>query len=96
MQATAGAGQLVRQAAAELVSHNITVNSITPGAFATNIGGGRLKLPEVNQATRRHIPLGHVAAPARIKRLALFLASPASAFITGAQIPIDGGSSLGT
>jgi NAD(P)-dependent dehydrogenase (short-subunit alcohol dehydrogenase family) len=39
----------VRQAALELASHNITVNAITPGAFATNIGGGRLKLPEVNQ-----------------------------------------------
>ena len=40
---------LVRQAALELTSHNITVNAIAPGAFATNIGGGRLKLPEVNQ-----------------------------------------------
>ncbi len=67
---------LVRQAARELASHNITVNAIAPGAFATNIGGGRLKLPEVNQGMSRRIPLGRVA-------------SPASGFITGAQIPIE-------
>jgi len=95
MPAKAGAAHLVRQAALELASHNITVNAIAPGAFATNIGGGRLKLPEVNQAMSRRIPLGRVAAPEEIKGLALFLASPASGFITGAQIPIDGGSSLG-
>jgi len=95
MPAKAGAAHLVRQAALELASHNITVNAIAPGAFATNIGGGRLKLPEINQAMSRRIPLGRVASPDEVKGLALFLASPASGFITGAQIPIDGGSSLG-
>jgi NAD(P)-dependent dehydrogenase (short-subunit alcohol dehydrogenase family) len=95
MPAKAGAAHLVRQAALELASYNITVNAIAPGAFATNIGGGRLKLLEVNEAMSRRIPLGRVALPEEIKGLALFLASPASGFITGAQIPIDGGSSLG-
>ena len=37
----------------------------------------------------RRIPLGRVASPEEIKGLALFLASPASGFITGAQIPIE-------
>ena len=95
MPAKAGAAHLVRQAALELAGHNITVNAMAPGAFATNIGGGRLKLPEVNQAMGKRIPLGRVASPDEVKGLALFLASPASGFITGAQIPIDGGSSLG-
>ena len=94
MSAKAGAAHLVRQMALELASHNIAVNAIAPGAFATNIGGGRLKQPEVSQAMGKRIPLGRVAAPEEIKGLALFLASPASGFITGAQIPIDGGSSL--
>jgi NAD(P)-dependent dehydrogenase (short-subunit alcohol dehydrogenase family) len=95
MPAKAGAAHLVRQMALELASHNITVNAIAPGAFATNIGGGRLKRPEVNRAIGQRIPLGRVAAPEEIKGLALFLASSASGFITGAEIPIDGGSSLG-
>ncbi len=41
------------------------------------------------------IPLGRVAKPDDIKGLALFLASPAADFITGAEIPIDGGAALG-
>jgi NAD(P)-dependent dehydrogenase (short-subunit alcohol dehydrogenase family) len=96
MPAKAGAAHLVRQAALELAHYNITVNAIAPGAFATNIGGGRLKSEPVNRAMSARIPLGRVAEPAEIKGLALFLASPASGFVTGAEIPIDGGASLGT
>ena len=95
LPAKAAAAHLMRQAALELARYNITVNAIAPGAFATNIGGGRLKLPEVGQLMSKRIPLGRIAQPSEIKGVALFLASPASGFITGAQIPIDGGSSLG-
>jgi NAD(P)-dependent dehydrogenase (short-subunit alcohol dehydrogenase family) len=95
MPAKAGAAHLVRQAALELARYNITVNAIAPGAFATNIGGGRLKTDVVGNAMAKRIPLGRVAESKEIKGLALFLASPASGFITGAEIPIDGGSSLG-
>jgi NAD(P)-dependent dehydrogenase (short-subunit alcohol dehydrogenase family) len=95
MPAKAGAAHLVRQAALELSRYNITVNAIAPGAFATNIGGGRLKLEAVKEVMSERIPLGRVAAPDDIKGLALFLASAASGFITGAEIPIDGGASLG-
>jgi NAD(P)-dependent dehydrogenase (short-subunit alcohol dehydrogenase family) len=95
MPAKAGAAHLVRQAALELARYNITVNAIAPGAFATNIGGGRLRSEPVNRAMSARIPLGRVANPAEIKGLALFLASPASGFVTGAEIPIDGGASLG-
>jgi NAD(P)-dependent dehydrogenase (short-subunit alcohol dehydrogenase family) len=94
MPAKAGAAHLVRQMALELARFNITVNAIAPGAFATNIGGGRLKLGEVSQMMSKRIPLGRVAQPVEIKGLALFLASPASSFVTGAEIPIDGGASL--
>ena len=95
MPAKAGAAHLVRQAALELARYNITVNAIAPGAFATNIGGSRLKSENVRRAISKRIPLGRVADPGEIKGLALFLASSASSFVTGAEIPIDGGSSLG-
>jgi NAD(P)-dependent dehydrogenase (short-subunit alcohol dehydrogenase family) len=94
MAAKAGAAHLVRQVALELAPFNITVNAIAPGAFATNIGGGRLKREDVRQAMGRRIPMGRVADPIEIRGLALFLASAASGFITGTEIPIDGGSSL--
>ena len=95
MPAKAGAAHLVRQAALELAPFNITVNAIAPGAFATNIGGGRLKTDAVAEAMSRRIPLGRIATPDDIKGLALFLASPAAGFITGVEIPIDGGAALG-
>jgi NAD(P)-dependent dehydrogenase (short-subunit alcohol dehydrogenase family) len=95
MPAKAGAAHLVRQAALELASFNITVNAIAPGAFATNIGGGRLKTEATAVAMRKLIPQGRIAAPKDLQGLALFLASPAADFITGIEIPIDGGSSLG-
>jgi NAD(P)-dependent dehydrogenase (short-subunit alcohol dehydrogenase family) len=94
MPAKAAAAHLVRQMALELATYNVTVNAIAPGAFATNICGGRLKRLDVSKAMGQRIPLGRVASPEEVKGLARFLASPASSFITGAQIPIDGGSSL--
>lgn len=95
MPAKAGAAHLVRQAALELAEFNITVNAIAPGAFATNIGGGRLKSAEVAATVSKSIPLGRVADPRDVQGLALFLASRAANFVTGAEIPIDGGASLG-
>jgi NAD(P)-dependent dehydrogenase (short-subunit alcohol dehydrogenase family) len=41
------------------------------------------------------VPLGRIAEPAEIKGLALLLASPASSFMTGITIPIDGGATAG-
>lgn len=93
--AKAGAAHLVRQMALELAPFQITVNAIAPGAFSTNIGGGRLKNEEVARAMGKRIPLGRVAQPREIGGLAVFLASSASSFVTGVEIPIDGGSSLG-
>ncbi len=87
---------LVRQAARELAPFNIMVNAIAPGPFLTNIAGGRLhRDPAAVRQMERLVPLGRIALPDEIKGLALLLASPASSFITGAVIPIDGGTSAG-
>jgi NAD(P)-dependent dehydrogenase (short-subunit alcohol dehydrogenase family) len=87
---------LVRHAARELGRDNILVNAIAPGYFYTNLAGGRLRNePETAQRLAATVPLGRCAEAAELKGLALFLASPASSYITGTVIPIDGGVSAG-
>jgi NAD(P)-dependent dehydrogenase (short-subunit alcohol dehydrogenase family) len=93
--AKAGAEDLVRQAALELARYNIKVNAMAPGPFLTNISGGRLQDPAVRAHHIRSVPLGRIASTDEIMGLALFLASPASDYMTGAQIVIDGGAMLG-
>ncbi|HEY2401517.1 MAG TPA: SDR family NAD(P)-dependent oxidoreductase [Steroidobacteraceae bacterium] len=95
MAAKAGAAHLMRCIAQELAADGITVNAIAPGFFVTNIGGGHAKHPQVQAAMGSTIPTHRVGFPEDIKGLALFLASPASAYVTGQQITIDGGWTLG-
>ena len=95
MAAKAGAAHLVKQAALELARYNILVNAIAPGPFRTNISGGRLNDPAVRRHHERATPLKRMAEPDEIMGLALFLASPASKYITGTQMVIDGGNTLG-
>jgi NAD(P)-dependent dehydrogenase (short-subunit alcohol dehydrogenase family) len=95
MAAKAGAAHFMENVALELAAYNITVNAIAPGFFITNIGGGHAKNPAVQQTVSKHIPMHRVGFPEDIKGLALFLASPASAYLTGQQIVIDGGWGLG-
>jgi NAD(P)-dependent dehydrogenase (short-subunit alcohol dehydrogenase family) len=92
----AAVNNLVRQAALELAPYNVLINAIAPGPFLTNIAGGRLhREPETVQQFAKMVPLGRIAVPDELKGLALLLASPASSFITGAVIPIDGGVTAG-
>lgn len=91
----AAVNNLVRHAAIELAPHGILVNSIAPGPFRTNIAGGRMHLPEVEATFASKVPLGRVAEPDELKGLALFLGSPASSYVTGTVIPIDGGETAG-
>lgn len=91
----AGLLQLVRQAALELARYGILVNAIGPGPTITNIGGGRLQQAAAREPFERVTPMKRLGTPQDLYGAALFLASPASAYITGTQITIDGGCSLG-
>jgi NAD(P)-dependent dehydrogenase (short-subunit alcohol dehydrogenase family) len=95
MVAKAGAAHLVRNAALELARYNIRVNAIAPGPFVTNIGDGHVHKPGAQAAFGARIPLKRMGQPEEIKGVALLLASPASSFITGEQIVVDGGYTLG-
>ena len=95
MAAKAGARHLVHCLALELAAHGVTVNAIAPGFFVTNIGGGHAHDPAVQAALAKDIPMHRVGWPDDIKPLALFLASPASEYVTGQEIVIDGGWGLG-
>jgi NAD(P)-dependent dehydrogenase (short-subunit alcohol dehydrogenase family) len=96
LAAKAGAAHLVRQVALELARYNVRVNAIAPGAFLTGIAGGRMADPVVQKRFAAANPVGRMAVPDDIQGLALFLASPASSYVTGAQLTIDGGGSLGS
>jgi len=95
MAAKAGARHFMRSIALELAAYGITANAIAPGFFVTNLGGGHAHDPAEQAAVARDIPMHRVGFPEDIKALALFLASPASDYITGQEIVIDGGWGLG-
>jgi NAD(P)-dependent dehydrogenase (short-subunit alcohol dehydrogenase family) len=93
--AKAAAAHLARQAALELARYNIQVNAIAPGPFITGINRERLADPAARAAFAALSPMHRAAMPEEIQGLALFLASRAASYVTGAQMVIDGGVSLG-
>jgi len=81
-----------RCAAADWAPHGITVNAICPGLFMTDINRQwNEKRPDVIQAFVQNVPMGRPGEPDEIGPLAVYLASPASAYVTGAAYVIDGG-----
>jgi NAD(P)-dependent dehydrogenase (short-subunit alcohol dehydrogenase family) len=96
MPAKAAVAHMVRHVALELAEYGVRVNAIAPGPFVTNIGGGWLKDPVVRAAWDSSVPLGRIAETDQIKPLALYLASDASSYMTGAHVVIDGGAMIGS
>jgi gluconate 5-dehydrogenase len=84
-----------RCAAADWAPHGITVNAICPGLFMTDTNRTwNERRPEVIAAFVQNIPAGGPGDPDEIGPLAVYLASPAAAYVTGAAYVIDGGYTL--
>jgi gluconate 5-dehydrogenase len=87
--------QFTRSVAADWAEHGVTVNAICPGIFMTEPNQRWAKsAPERINSYLAQIPMGRFGRPEEIGPLALFLASDASSFVTGAMYVIDGGLDL--
>ncbi len=92
----AGALMLVRAMAWELADRGIRVNSIGPGWIDTRLATGYLDVPERRDEVIATIPLGRVGQPADVGAAAVFLASDAASYVTGAHLRVDGGLAIGS
>ena len=80
---------MTRDLATSWAQHNITVNAIAPGWFPTRMSGGLIE--KFEEEMLGGIPLGRFGNPEDLKGVAIFLASPAAAYVTGQTIVVDGG-----
>jgi len=87
---------LTRDLAIKLAPHHIRVNCISPGAFDTDMFGWVRDDPERLADFKRQVPMARPGAADDIKGVVVFLASAASAYVTGANLVVDGGWLVGT
>ena len=86
-----GLGILCKQLAAEWAPQRINVNVVAPTFTRTELVAGMLADPKFYNPLVARIPLGRIAEPDDVRNAVLFFASPASDFITGQTLYVDGG-----
>jgi glucose 1-dehydrogenase len=89
-----GIGQLMQSVAQELAGKGVRANSIAPGAIRTPINRKAWDTPEAEEKLLRLIPYGRVGDPEDIGKVAVWLASDASDYLTGTTVYVDGGMTL--
>lgn len=82
---------LTRNLALQLTGDNITVNAIAPGPFESRMMAFALDNPTLRMEIAREVPLGRIGRPDDMAGAAIYLASRAGSYLTGAVIPVDGG-----
>jgi len=86
-----GVASVVRTLAVEWAKSDIRANAIAPGYFRTQLTEGLFKDPERSAWIHSRIPMGRLGLPEELGGAAVFLASDASSYVTGAIINVDGG-----
>ena len=87
-----GVVQLTKSLAAAWAGDNIQVNAVLPGWIDTELTkGARQQVSGLHEKVLARTPAGRWGAPEDLAGIAVFLAAPASEFITGTAIPVDGG-----
>ena len=90
--ATKGGVELLTKALAlDWASRGVRVNAIAPGFFETDLTAGMRQNESIAASLLARTPLGRFGVMDDIAGLAVFLASPASAYITGQSLVVDGG-----
>jgi dehydrogenase/reductase SDR family member 4 len=89
-----GIGMLTRAMAKELGDFGIRVNAIAPGVVRTKFSQALWSNEALMKQELSHTPIKRIAEPVEIGRIALFLASDASAYMTGQILVVDGGGSI--
>jgi len=92
----AGVSQLTKSLALEWAKYGINVNAIGPGIIRTALNEAYIDSdPEKKRKMIQKIPLGRFGKPEDLSGIVIFLASPASDYLTGQTIYVDGGYSIG-
>ena len=86
-----GVVNFTRAAAAELAKYNITVNSICPGYFYTELTTAVLDTDRFQEFAKTHVPMKRYGKEGELNAAAIFLASDEASYVTGVILPVDGG-----
>jgi 2-deoxy-D-gluconate 3-dehydrogenase len=86
-----GVSQLTKAMSNDLSGRGIRINAISPGYISTSMNQAILQNSERTASILKRTPVGRWGMPTDLQGIAVFLASNASDFITGAVIPVDGG-----
>ena len=85
----------IRALGRDVARHGVTMNVVSPGAIETARTAERYADPEFRKAVTAKIPAGRPGGPEDVVGPVLFLCSDAAAYVTGANIPVDGGWTIG-
>ena len=91
----AALAQLARNLAVEWGPSNVRVNAIAPGLIHTELARPVLDADEIRQRRIEMTPLRRAGEPREVAAVALLLGSPVGAFITGQNVIVDGGTTIG-